>query len=465
MAGADAVARPGLPVRGNHVTHLRRVAICGLAGLLALLSHDSEGTRAQDVEEGRATAGAASGLAEARRNEAKLGKMEELRALGYLEWDSGADTTRRGAEWIDRENVAPGYNLYSNGRTKVFLTDLDGVRVHTWQLPEGKRWCEHAELLHDGKLAVMCINESFTVVDRDSNVLLDVKLNGHHDIATLPDGGFLVPLGRPEKYRGRRVLFDVLVWLSPDGTRIKEWSSFAHLSELQALHAPSPLDVPPPPGVDFEAEKKIGIDRNSRERKWLGYDYYHLNTIEILPDTPLGRKDPRFRAGNLLICLRNADLILILDQDDLSVAWSWGPDDLDLPHMPTMLENGNLLIFDNGKYRGFTRVIELDPVREKIVWEYRGDPPESFFSELRGSVQRLDNGNTLICESERGHAFEVTKEGEKVWEFWNPALKHGKRKRIYRFMRYPTSTVEPLLKKPKSRRPGTRPAAREAGAP
>ena len=27
------------------------------------------------------------------------------------------------------------------------------------------------------------------------------------------------------------------------------------------------------------------------------FDYYHLNTIEVLPDTPLGRRDSRFRPG------------------------------------------------------------------------------------------------------------------------------------------------------------------------
>jgi hypothetical protein len=38
-----------------------------------------------------------------------------------------------------------------------------------------------------------------------------------------------------------------------------------------------------------------------------------------------------------------------------------------------------------------------------------------------GSSQRLSNGNTLIIESNDGRAFEVTAEGEVVWEFYNPA--------------------------------------------
>ena len=49
------------------------------------------------------------------------------------------------------------------------------------------------------------------------------------------------------------------------------------------------------------------------------------------------------------------------------------------------------------------RVVELDPVSREIVWTYTGSPPDSFYSKWRGSNQRLPNGNTLICESEKGH--------------------------------------------------------------
>jgi hypothetical protein len=34
--------------------------------------------------------------------------------------------------------------------------------------------------------------------------------------------------------------------------------------------------------------------------------------------------------------------------------------------------------------------------------------------------QRLPNGNTLLCESSFGRFFEVTKDGEIVWEYVNP---------------------------------------------
>ena len=41
-------------------------------------------------------------------------------------------------------------------------------------------------------------------------------------------------------------------------------------------------------------------------------------------------------------------------------------------------------------------------------------------SVLRSVQSRLTNGNTLITESDGGRLFEVTPEGEIVWEFINP---------------------------------------------
>jgi hypothetical protein len=67
-------------------------------------------------------------------------------------------------------------------------------------------------------------------------------------------------------------------------------------------------------------------------------------------------------------------------------------------------------------------VVEVDPIAGEIVWEYRATPPPSFYSRSRGANQRLANGNTLITESDKGRAFEVTPEGEIVWEFLNPEL-------------------------------------------
>ena len=78
------------------------------------------------------------------------------------------------------------------------------------------------------------------------------------------------------------------------------------------------------------------------------------------------------------------------------------------------------LVFDNLGYKGKSRVIELDPLTQEIVWSYSGSHERPLYSNFLGSCQRLPNGNTLITESTRGRAIEVTADGEAVWEYFNP---------------------------------------------
>ena len=71
------------------------------------------------------------------------------------------------------------------------------------------------------------------------------------------------------------------------------------------------------------------------------------------------------------------------------------------------------------------------------MWRYGETPEQHFFTESRGGAQALANGNVLITDSEQGRAFEVTREGEVVWEFWNPdtAEAGAKRATIFRVLK------------------------------
>jgi hypothetical protein len=361
-------------------------------------------------------------------------RLEQLRSLGYVAWDKGADTRLTGVTRFDVERTAPGYNLYSDLADQVHLTNLKGEKIHTWRVKGGKQ-CQHGVLRPDGSLVMVCFGHGLVAVDWNSEVLLDFRMPAHHDITPLPDGGYLLPYGEMKTYKGRRVIFDGIATISAMGKVVNRWSTFAHLPELQKLHAPSELD------------KEGGAAEGALRADEQELNYYHLNTVEVLPETPLGKKDPRFKAGNLLVCFRNVNLLAVLDPSTYAVQWSWGEKILDLPHTPTMTANGNILVFDNGAGRGYSRVLEIEPVRGEIVWKYQGTPPESFYSKYCGSAQRLPNGDTLILDSWRGRAFEVTAKGEVVWEFWGPEIVGDMRKRIYRFNRLPPAVVEPLIKR------------------
>jgi len=53
-------------------------------------------------------------------------------------------------------------------------------------------------------------------------------------------------------------------------------------------------------------------------------------------------------------------------------------------------------------------------------WTYMAAVPTTFFSNIISGVQRLPNGNTLVCEGVPGRFFEVDAAGVTVWTYVNP---------------------------------------------
>ena len=304
--------------------------------------------------------------------------------------------------------------------------DLMGNQLHSWHFRHRKK-CEYALLLPGGEIIGVCMGQGLWKVDWNSKEMWINRMFVHHDIEPLPDGSFwTIRREMNREYRGRFVVFDALQRVSADGQLLEKWYTYDHLQEIQAWHKPTDLDTP------------------AKDRSEVKYDYYHVNTVKLLPENPHGRIDKRFQPGNLLVCFRNVNLIAILDKKSMKIVWGYGTQNLDWPHMPTMLPNGNILIFDNGLHRKFSTVLEINPVTKQTVWEY-GGKASGFYTGIQGSAQRLPNGNTLICESEKGRAFEVDPSGKIVWEFWNPEMKEGNRKTIYRFLRVPLDAVAPEL--------------------
>jgi hypothetical protein len=323
---------------------------------------------------------------------------------------------------------------------------MEGQEVHRWTYsPQLRTGSDHAVMLTDGDLLIIHEYKELLRINWDSEVIWRRKLKAHHDVAPASDGTLYVISRELRDHRWKKVWFDYLVHMTAEGEELGRWSTYEHLLELQiALDTRSFLDTVLDSVTDNSVKsKKVSSKKLNR---LIGgsrdLDYFHMNAVTELPATALGERDSRFRKGNLLVCFRNVNQIVILEQESYRVLWSWGEGQLQWPHHPTPLENGNILVFDNGVQRGYSRVIELDPIGEKIVWQYSADPPEDFYSHGRGSAQRLGNGNTLICESDRGRVFEVTPEGEIVWAWLNPIIKKDRRGAVYRMLRWPPSAVE-----------------------
>jgi hypothetical protein len=356
--------------------------------------------------------------------------IEKLKTLGYVDWapaetEDGSGMTKAGVTQYDPELVFDGLNLYNSwGTPEAYLIDMHGNVVHKWtHKTKGDEFGGHVEMCRNGDLFVMHGDRMLVLLDWESNVRWKTKIRVHHDIYVDENKQLLV-LAREDAlvfWHGIPVPIpvDYIASLSSAGKVEKKVYLYEQMAETVTLQqiaqiykwilSPNKLKR-----VFRERAKGGSLFKSGR-----CFDITHTNSLQVMD-----RDIPGFcRKGDWLISIRELNLVAVLDPEKQEFTWRWGPGDVERQHHPTLLENGNILIFDNGWSRGFTRIVELDPLTKKIVWEYKAQPPEEFFSIRRGSCQRLPNGNTLITESEKGRVFEVTKEGKIVWEFYNPDIK------------------------------------------
>lgn len=315
--------------------------------------------------------------------------------------------------------ASEGYTLIDPYTTnEVWLIDMKGNYVHKWVMPTSPR--NHSVLLPNGNLLyptheVPVRPESEMAFPRTNwglgKALLEVDWEGNevwryedtyqsHTFFRMENGNTMIPRivrvsdeiapklkgGIPGTEDRGMIWTDGFHEVTPEGAIAWEWSMADHLDP--EVHVSCPL-------------------------AYRG-DWTHMNSCVVLPD------------GNILTSFRNVSTICIIDKATGDIRWQWGPGEVAHQHDPTLLDSGNILLFDNGAHRqdgsriSYSRVIEVNPATNKIEWEYKADPLPSFYSALISSCQRMPNGNTLICEGLKGRVFEVTMEGEVVWEYRNP---------------------------------------------
>lgn len=364
--------------------------------------------------------GLSGGETEREVMDGRAAPASDLFGLAYVDGTVDAEESGSGVLLDRREKPVPGLNLYSP-RTlpEARLVDMAGQIRHRWSWGEGG-W-QHVHVFPDGSLLALVKDECLIKVDRDSNLLWRYDARVHHDCFVAADGTIYV-LQResrlmPESNGRIPTIDDQIAVLDEDGGLLRTISvTDAVLSSEFRQLLPLTKHVSPPRG---EGAQDVELD------------ILHTNHVEVF-DGSLESKSPLFRRGNILTSMRTISSIAILSGETGEILWLWGPGNLVYQHDPTLLDDGHILIFNNGTSE--SQVLEIDPLGRKMVWEYR--PGESFFSRSRGSVQRLANGNTLITESDRGHVREVTPDGEIVWRFACPdETKRGERVAIWRMTR------------------------------
>lgn len=327
----------------------------------------------------------------------------------------------KGVTIYSPEKAYEGYTLFAPlEENTVWLIDMKGNFVHNWEFPYvpacyGKL-LPNGNLLYAGKdidppVPFGGIGGHLIEMNWDGEVVWEYKdPYMHHDFSRLPNGNtmvlrfYKVPPEFHDKIKGGvpGTPKDGVIWgdsfreITPEGEVVWEWLGHEHLLEID----------------DF-----VACPICSRE------EWTHVNTCHVLPN------------GDILTSFLRQHKVAIIDKQTKKVKWIWGGDGkLGHQHDPNMLENGNVLIYDNGTHRydavapetfsmgmiNFSRVVEVNPESGKIVWEFKDENSLHFHSPFISGSQRLPNGNTLICEGGMGRLFEVTPEKEIVWEYVYP---------------------------------------------
>jgi len=345
-----------------------------------------------------------------------------------------------GLRACDHDRACPGFTLFApqSGDGKVYLIDLDGGVVHSWQMPyppgNSGYLTERGTLFYNGKI----IEQSDRFIagqpwkagvaleaDWHGKVLWEVRQpDHHHDGLRLRNGNVLliclaqlpqhwvsqVKGGRPGTEHNGVMYADYLVEMTTDGRVVWDWRTWEHL--------------------DPETDRITAV-QDLREA------WTHANGLAEM------------RSGDIVVSFRNISTVIIIDRKTGDVIWKLGAPPLSGQHAPMPLSNGNLLLFDNGPHRldhtmTFSRVIEVDLATQQIVWKYQERRECEFYSPRISNARRLPNGNTLVCEGDFGRFFEVTSEGELVWEYVNPYFGEGPsglNNRVFRAYRYSAKEI------------------------
>ena len=293
----------------------------------------------------------------------------------------------------------------------------------------------------------------------------------HHDIEPLPNGNALmiawehisteeaIAAGRDPRTVGSDGLWsDQIVEVKPTGSSTAEvvwkWRMWDHL--IQELDPAKPNY-----GRVVDHPEKLNLNfKPPRGRRVENPDWTHFNSIDYHPEL-----------DQILVSCRSTSEVFVIDHSTTTaeasghkggrrgkggdILYRWGnpatyhagsatDQRLFAQHDAQWIEHDapgavSILIFNNGLGRPagrFSSVEEIVPsidVKGRYVrvvgepfgpseaeWTYTADEPMDFYSGYVSGAQRLANGNTLVACGARGWLFEVTSDGELVWQYVIP---------------------------------------------
>jgi len=276
-----------------------------------------------------------------------------------------------------------------------------------------------AVLLPDGSAVFSMDHIGLFKLNRCGDLVWSVDEPTHHSVENNADGSFWVS-SADKIHPGagtEHALFrppyttDTLLHVSPAGEVLEEISLInvfvdSNMMGLLTLTGSIVPDMMEGSRPDFERE------------------LFHLNDVEELPED-LAAAFPMFAAGDLLVSLRNRNLILVIDRETQTIKW-WHIGPWVRQHDPDWSPDGTITVFDNnrdgtdtGAILGSSRIVAIDPSTRQTEIRYGGPGEEFFYAERRGKHQVLDGGGMLIVEAEAGRVFEIDPGHKVTWEYVN----------------------------------------------
>jgi hypothetical protein len=311
----------------------------------------------------------------------------------------------------------------------------------------------------------------------------------HHDFIRLPNGNILmvvkvrktaaeaIAAGRiPSTVEGTEVQPDSLIEIKPTGKTggeiVWEWHVWDHLIQDVDKDKANFGDVAAHP-------ERIDINFNVVAGRRANPDWTHFNAVAYNPDL-----------DQVVVSLRTFGEIWIIDHSTTTreaagktggrsgkggdLLYRWGnprvyragtAEDQRLygQHNAHWISRGlegagHLLIYNNGDTRPGTRYSSIEEIvlpvdangrytlgadkkygPDRAAWSYSAPNPTDFYSVNISGVQRLPNGNTLICAGAPGIVFEVTPQKKVVWQYNLPgfgARGGNNARQVFRAYRY-----------------------------
>lgn len=334
--------------------------------------------------------------------------LEPTRHLVAPDDSGAAPDPDRGFALHDGGAAAPGYTLVAglsdDQETSVhaaWLFDSEGNEVHRWPIryasldetSEPQNVMLHGmEVFPDGSLA-LTFDAGNTVarIDACGERIWSTAGRYHHTLNR--DGAGMLMTWRD----------DTIVWIDEEtGEEVRALDL-----RKEVVHA-----------RDGEQQGYLDIRTRTPETAAgrLRYmdDPFHPNDVEPLR-AEMAAAFPMFETGDLLISLRELNLVAVLDPETGALKW-WHHGPWLKQHDPDFQPDGTITVYDNATGTGSSKIRRIDPADDTVTLDFAGSGEVPFYSWRRGKHQYLPNGNILLSEPEHGRVLEVDAAGKLVWD-------------------------------------------------